>query len=183
MPYLHHLLLHFPLTLALGAALMAIYGVAVRKPGPQIVALWLLVATAVVAVPAATTGLLSESHAIEEAGPSDILQGHKNAALLATVLSALVAVWAGWALRGTARAHPRYLVPASLLVAGGMGLTGYQGGEFVHPGMAPWATEGHTHGSSAGEDHEHAGNAVGHEEHTQQDAPPHHDGESDSHEE
>ena len=158
MPYAHHLLLHFPIALGMVAALFA--ALAWARPDPR----WTAMARALVyltlgsAVAAATTGLLSAGHLLEEGADASNIELHRNLAL-AGVGAWAVAVALTWraaraqatAASGTSAASDKLAYAATVLAAGVVGLGAHFGGELVHPGMAPWSKEPHSHGMGMSE--------------------------------
>lgn len=129
MPYAHHLLLHFPIALGVVAALFA--ALAWARPDPR----WTAMARALVyltlgsAVAAATTGLLSAGHLLEEGADASNIELHRNLAL-AGVGAWAVAVALTWraaraqatAASGTSAASDKLAYAATVLAAGVVGL-------------------------------------------------------------
>lgn len=151
MPYLHHVAIHFPIALTMLAALCA--GLAQVGVGSMSrdARRWLAYLAAASALVAITSGLLSASHVGGEIDDIKVAR-HRNVALLATALSVTTAIlgWVGH--RRSSGALVRTSEIGSIVVAAVVGLAGHLGGDMLHPGLAPWSTEAHSHGMA--HDHE-----------------------------
>lgn len=158
MPYAHHLFLHFPIALGMVAALFAALAWARPDPRWTTMARSLAYLTLGAAVAAATTGLLSADHLLEDGADASKIELHRNLAL-AGVGAWAVAVALTWrasraqaiAESGKSAASDKMAYAATVLAAGVVGLGAHFGGELVHPGMAPWSTEAHSHGMGMSE--------------------------------
>ncbi len=160
MPYLHHVVLHFPIALTIASAF--VHTVAWIRKDDTAFALGrvLVYLAAVSALVAASSGLLSADHVVELGGDARAIARHRNAALAFT---AMVVVAAGASYAWQRRSGPYLGVAAHALpvvAAGLVGLAAHFGGDMLHPGIAPWSSAAHRHGawgqaapSSDGGDH------------------------------
>lgn len=146
MGWLHHLVLHFPISLAPIGLLLMFFGRVRRdeltsKLGPLLT--YLATAFAVLAI---ATGLASAGHFAEAGGETAMLEIHRNLAIGA---GASLVVTSAWMVRR--RAEPSGFVPSALLLMLVVSTVlvlaaAHFGGEMLHPGMLPWSGHAHTHG-------------------------------------
>lgn len=157
MAYLHHVLIHFPIALSFAAAVYVVLSW-MRPQGAWASSARLAAYFAAGgAIVSAATGLLSAGHVIESGVPAAVVAVHRNLALGATALLVLSAV-----LVRVGAGKGRDVLGK---IGAGVGLVGaivvttaaHYGGDMLHPGMAPWSGEKHSHGpaGSAGR-HDHA---------------------------
>jgi uncharacterized membrane protein len=154
MPYLHHVIIHFPVALSLVGALTVL--IAWLRGD----AFWtdaqrrLTYATALAAIVAITTGLLSADHLLEDgAVPRAVVLFHRNVALAGTALIVLSALVALEGRRRDSVGAARASQIGALLAAAVIGGAGHLGGDMLHPGMAPWSDRPHSHGVAAPHGH------------------------------
>ncbi len=145
MAWLHHLFLHFPLTLAPLAFLLLFYGrIRHDEPASKVGRLLTYLAT-LSALLAIATGLASAGHFVEGGGDAGTVELHRNLAIGA---AAALLLASAWLLRG--RAQPGTLARFALvMLATSTALVlaaGHFGGEMLHPGMLPWSGHAHMHG-------------------------------------
>lgn len=146
MAWLHHLFLHFPLTLAPLAFLLLFYGrIRHDEPASKMGRLLTYLAT-LSALLAIATGLASAGHFVEGGGDAGTVELHRNLAIGA---AAALLLASAWLLRG--RAQPGTLARFALvMLATSTALVlaaGHFGGEMLHPGMLPWSGHAHMHGA------------------------------------
>lgn len=155
-PYLHHLLVHLPIALSLGAAVIS--AVALRGDDRWS---WLARLTtasaALLAIVTAATGLLSAGHVIEMGGDPALIAKHRNLALGSTglMLLAAAAVWLGAGRRVSG-------VIATGLAAAATATAAHFGGDMLHPGLSPWSAKPHHHGPFSVASHPRAAPAAPH---------------------
>ena len=157
MAYVHHLAIHFPIAFATLAALLALYGLVTASTAWVRAASALTYLTALAAVVAAASGLLSAGHFVEGGGDGGAVALHRNVALGSTAVLLVAALLSWRATRAGAGAESRGAAAASILGAVVISGAGHFGGEMLHPGMAPWSGKAHSHGptSAAGADDGH----------------------------
>ncbi|MBK7580153.1 MAG: hypothetical protein IPI67_08120 [Myxococcales bacterium] len=145
MAYIHHLVVHFAISLAVIAA--PCWLIAWRRQGDWLpAARGLALAAAAASVIAAASGLLSASHVIEMGGDPERIAIHRNLALGGAAVMLLTAVLSFLDSRRDAK---RWLtVAASVLAATGLSVGAHFGADMLHPGLAPWSREPHHHGPS-----------------------------------
>lgn len=146
MAYIHHLVVHFAISLAIVAA--PCWLIAWRRQGDWLpAARGLALAAAAASVIAAASGLLSASHVIEMGGDPERIAIHRNLALGGAAVMLVTAVLSFLDSRRDAK---RWLtVVASVLAATGLSVAAHFGADMLHPGLAPWSREPHHHGPSA----------------------------------
>jgi uncharacterized membrane protein len=149
-PYLHHVLIHFPIAFGLAAAVCSV--MALRSDerwwwGERLAAN----AAAALALTAVVSGLLSAGHVIEMGGDPAQIATHRNVGLGATglMLAAVVARWLGPKRRLLA-------VIVSVLAVAATAVAAHLGGDMLHPGLAPWSAAPHHHGPWSPPAHDHA---------------------------
>lgn len=160
MAYIHHLVVHFAISLAVIAA--PCWLIAWRRQGDWLpAARGLALAAAAASVIAAASGLLSASHVIEMGGDPERIAIHRNLALGGAAVMLVTSVLSFLDSRRDAK---RWLtVVASVLAATGLSVAAHFGADMLHPGLAPWSREPHHHGPSTQAQHAHPdeGPAVG----------------------
>ncbi|MBI3201136.1 MAG: hypothetical protein HYZ29_06290 [Myxococcales bacterium] len=139
MPYLHHLLVQFPIALAWLAAVSSLAAFRGNERWRWLGQLAAFSAVAV-AVLVAATGLLSAAHVIEMGGDPAQIARHRNLALGATGVLAVSAL----SMRFSKRAAPA--IVAAVLAVAAVSVAAHFGGEMLHPGLAPWSAARHHHG-------------------------------------
>jgi len=145
-PYLHHLLLPFPIVLALvtlASRLAALRGDERWAWLSRTAAL----AAAGAAALAAASGLLSADHVIEMGGDPAQIARHRNLALGATAFLAIAAL-----LIGASKRRARGVIGAAI-AAVAVTVAAHFGGDMLHPGLAPWSDAPHHHGPSPAKSH------------------------------
>ncbi len=145
MPYVHHTVLHFVLGLAI---LPPIFGALAWRRGDGAwslelrLVMYLIVAFAMVT---STSGLFSAGHVIAGGMAAAKVELHRNLALGATVVWALLGGATWWVARtGDPRNYKRLTV-ASAGAAAFVSFAAHFGGDMLHPGLAPWASAPHSH--------------------------------------
>lgn len=146
MPWVHHTVLHFVLGLAfLPPLLGALTWRRDRGEWPRELRL-VVYFTALSAIVAAASGLLSAAHVIEGGLDASKVALHRNLGLIAA--GTWVAIGgATYLVAGGRVAIPyRGLTVASAIGTALVSLAGHFGGDMLHPGLAPWASAPHSHG-------------------------------------
>lgn len=145
MPYVHHTVLHFPISFGILAAALALLSVNGNERWGQLYRITTYLA-AVTVVLAAASGLLAAPHAIGGGLAKGNVASHRNLGLAGGVLLVL-STWLAW------RAHRRKSVvlirvaaAVSVLAAVVVSAGAHVGGDMLHPGLAPWSKEKHMHG-------------------------------------
>lgn len=127
--HLHNAIVHFPIVLAYGALVLALWGLRDRRARTEL--RWVLLVGALFAVLAYFTGERAEERAEARGIAEQLLELHERGGILTAalfVLSALLA-WAESFARGL-----RHLALVSvLLLSASVTYTGYLGGQIAHP--------------------------------------------------
>ena len=154
MPYLHHVVIHFPVALSLIGALATLIAWFRRD------AFWtdaqrrLAYVTALAAIVAIMTGLLSAAHLLEDGAVADaVVLFHRNIALGGTGLAVLTALVAFVGHRQSSAGLALASQLGTLVAAAVIGGAAHFGGDMLHPGMAPWSDKPHSHGVAAPHGH------------------------------
>lgn len=150
MPYLHHVAIHFPIALAMLAALGSIVAW-IRGDWFRDARRLLSYLVTLSALVAATSGLLSAAHVAGEIEDSKVAR-HRNVALTAASIAILTGLLGFVGARKRSSALVRTSEVGSIVTAAAIGLAGHFGGDMLHPGLTPWSTEPHSHGMK----HEHS---------------------------
>jgi uncharacterized membrane protein len=131
-PNWHPAAVHFPIALGMTTVLLL---VAARlnpaRAGFSAAARLLLPLAAISAVIAAALGWHAFGTVEHDAAGHAVMTRHRDWALGATVFLALLALWDGWRWRVGQAVHGA-LLPAMLLLAGALAVTGWLGGEMVY---------------------------------------------------
>ena len=131
-PNWHPAAVHFPIALGMTTVLLL---VAARlnpvHAGFSAAARLLLPLAAISAVIAAALGWYAYGTVEHDAAGHAVMIRHRDWALGATVVLAALALWDGWRWRSAQAVHGA-LLPAMLLVAGALAVTGWLGGEMVY---------------------------------------------------
>lgn len=139
MPYLHHLLVHFPVAFSLAAAIGALLAMRAEERWGWLGRIAAIAAVAA-AVLTAVTGLLSAGHVIEMGGDAGQIARHRNLALGATGLLAVSVLVMRFSKRRALG------VTSAVIAAAAVGVAAHFGGDMLHPGLAPWSEAPHHHG-------------------------------------
>ncbi|MBS2012581.1 MAG: hypothetical protein JST00_06835 [Deltaproteobacteria bacterium] len=169
MAYVHHLVIHFPIAFVSLAALVALVAVVRRDPARGREAAALLALATLAAVVAAGSGLLSAGHFIDGGGDAGKVALHRNLALGAAALTLVASVFA-WRASRTGSGPSAVVAAASVVAAVVVSVGAHLGGDLVHPGLAPWSAQPHSHGAPA------AGGAAADDHHGGQTGGDHHGG-------
>ncbi len=131
-PNWHPAAVHFPIALGMTTVLLL---VAARlnpaRDSFSAAARLLLPLAAISAVIAAVLGWHAFGTVEHDAAGHAVMTRHRDWALGATVFLALLALWDGWRWRSAQAVHGA-LLPAMLLLAGALAVTGWLGGEMVY---------------------------------------------------
>ncbi|HXE37819.1 MAG TPA: DUF2231 domain-containing protein [Azonexus sp.] len=131
LPNWHPVAVHFPIALALTATLLLLAG-RLRPANPTLVtcARLLLALAAGAAVLAAALGWHAYLTVDHDAAGHRVMVQHRNWALACMLGLVLLALWDAWRQRAEKPVHGG-LLPAMLLISGGLVVTGWLGGEMV----------------------------------------------------
>ncbi len=152
MPWLHHILNHFPIAVSALAAVALV--IAWVRPGDAIAraSRWTVYLTAASAILASGTGLFSAGHVIEMGAEPASVELHRNLALGGTLLSVLAAASMWIDAKRRHRGAATLALIASVGATGAIAVAGHLGGDMLHPGLAPWSNEPHHHGPAEAAD-------------------------------
>ncbi len=131
-PNWHPVAVHFPIALGMTTVLLLV--VARLNPayaGFSAAARLLLPLAAISAVIAAALGWHAFGTVEHDAAGHAVMTRHRDWAFGSTVVLTLLALWDGWRRRAGQAVHGA-LLPAMLLLAGALAVTGWLGGEMVY---------------------------------------------------
>lgn len=142
-PNWHPLAVHFPIALVITATLLLLGG-RLRPATPLLTAsarllLQIAAPTALLAVALGWQAYLTVEH--DSAGHL-VMTRHRDWAMLCTASLLVLTLWDALRQRAGQAVHLA-LLPALLLLSGGLGMTGWMGGEMVYRhqvGVLPWPT-------------------------------------------
>ncbi|HJV93557.1 MAG TPA: DUF2231 domain-containing protein [Azonexus sp.] len=131
LPNWHPVAVHFPIALALIATLLLLAS-RLRPANPTLVACarLLLALAAGAAVLAAALGWQAYLTVDHDAAGHRVMVQHRNWAMASMLGLVLLALWDAWRQRAEKAVHGG-LLPAMLLISGGLCVTGWLGGEMV----------------------------------------------------
>jgi uncharacterized membrane protein len=132
LPNWHPAAIHFPIALAMTTALLLL--AARLRPDPATLtacARLLLSLAALSAVLAAALGWHAFLTVEHDAAGHRVMLLHRNWAMVSSIVLVAVALWDAWRQRAGQAIHWA-LLPAMLLISGGLGVTGWLGGEMVY---------------------------------------------------
>jgi len=137
-PEMHGAVTHFPVALLITSAAYDVGAIVLRKPAWRAASLWMLLAAAILALPALLSGAMTGEAMFGSSGPAPaVYTSHRAAAFATTVLAILLLAWRGATRDNLEKGALGVSVILSVLVAGSVGYTGFLGGKMVFQGIEP----------------------------------------------